>query len=196
MEDIIERFLRLGTSQVSDAIRNLGHRSTVMDPKIKPVWNGAKAIGPALTGRAPFGTTCIDNMFEVAEPGEMFVVDAQGYEQSIHFGEIYSNKASNMGLAGLVIDGAVRDVDGIQECGFPVFARSITPYSGALRQWGEIRVPVTCGGVVVMPGDLVFGDGDGVVVIPQDMIEPTLEEAEKIHEHEQKQLAELKARRT
>ena len=195
MTDILQRFLEMGTCQVSDAIRNLGQRSTVMDPKIKPVWKGAKTIGPALTGKSPFGTTCVDKMFEDAKPGEVFVVDAEGHEESIHFGEIYSNRARNMGMAGLVIDGAVRDVDGIEECAFPVFARAITPYSGALKLWEEIRVPITCGGVCVMPGDLVFGDDDGVLVIPQDMIEQTLAEAEKIHDHESKWLQELKAKR-
>jgi regulator of RNase E activity RraA len=196
MQELLGRFMRMGASQVSDAIRNLGQRSTVMDPKIRPVWKGAKAIGPALTGRSPFGTTCIEAMFEVAQPGDVFVVDAEGCEDSIHFGEIYSNRARNMGIAALVIDGAVRDVDGIEECGFPVFARSVTPYSGALRSWDEIRVPITCGGVVVMPGDLVFGDGDGVVVIPKDMAEATLIEAEKVFEHEETWLAELKAQRS
>ena len=155
-----------------------------MDPKIKPVWKGAKVVGPAITGRAPIGTSCVEKMFQVAKPGEVFVVDGDGYEKSIHFGEIYSNKARGMGIAGLVIDGAVRDIDGIEECGFPVFARSVTPYSGALKPWEEVQIPVICGGVIVGPGDLVVGDGDGVVIVPRDMIEQVLEETEKIQRHE------------
>ncbi len=195
VKEAVERFMNLGASQVSDAIRNLGQRSTVMDPKIKPVWKGAKIAGPAFTGRAPLGTSCVEKMFQTAQAGEVFVVDAAGDEKSIHFGEIYSNKARNQGIAGLVIDGAVRDVDGIEECGFPVFARSITPYSGALRSWEEVQISVTCGGVVVAPGDFVFGDDDGVVTIPCDMISAVLDEAEKIQHRESARLTELKCQR-
>jgi regulator of RNase E activity RraA len=101
-----------------------------------------------------------------APSGSILVVDAGGYDDRAVWGEILSVAAVARGVRGAVIDGAVRDIDAIRSMGFPVFARANTPagpHKGWRGDWGRL---VSCGGVVVEPGDLVIGDGDGVVVVP------------------------------
>jgi 4-hydroxy-4-methyl-2-oxoglutarate aldolase len=112
-----------------------------------------------------------------ARPGDVLLVDAGGSLERGLWGAILSTEAARRGIAGLVIDGAVRDCDEIAELRFPVFARGRNPSTPYSKIHGHVGRAVTCGGLQVHPGDAVYADGDGVVVVPADDHEATAERA-------------------
>jgi 4-hydroxy-4-methyl-2-oxoglutarate aldolase len=138
-----------------------------MRHSIRPVWRGARLAGPAFTVRTPPGEhRAVREAAEQAPTGVVLVVDGGGAVEWALWGDKMSRLALDRGLAGLVVDGAVRDVDGIESLGFPVFAAGAVPTPPAGRdRAGELEVPITCGGRSVRPGDVVYGDADGVVVV-------------------------------
>jgi regulator of RNase E activity RraA len=106
--------------------------------------------------------------FEVAHPGDVIVIESRGYTSVAQWGDLMSLVAKQLGLGGMVTDGSLRDVTGISESGFPVFAQSVITPNGAIKDGpGEVNVPVAVGGVPVLPGDIVVGDSHGVVVVPR-----------------------------
>jgi len=134
----------------------------------------SSVVGIAFTVKVPDG----DNVFlhralDLAEPGDVIVVDGNGCLTRSLMGEIMFTYAQNKGIAGFVLDGAIRDVDALEALDIPVYAVGVTPQGPYKNGPGEINVPVACGGQVVMPGDILVGDGDGVCVI-------RAEDAEKI----------------
>jgi 4-hydroxy-4-methyl-2-oxoglutarate aldolase len=143
-----------------------------MDARIRPIWPRARLVGPAFTVRTPPGEhPAVRRAADEAPPGSVIVVDAGGELAHALWGDNLSKLVLERGVSGLVVDGAVRDVDGIEALGFPVFAAGVTPTPPRRDEDGEIGVPVTCGGLTVRPGDLVYGDRDGVVVVPADLHE-------------------------
>lgn len=127
----------------------------------------------------------------LCEAGEVLVCDAHSFIDSAIFGGLMCRSAVDAGLAGLVIDGAVRDSAEIVEAGFPVFSRGVVPAGPHKGFGGEIDGVIACGGVAVAPGDLIIGDADGVVVVPFAKIEATLEAAHAILAKEARALASL-----
>ena len=127
----------------------------------------------------------------VVEPGDVLVCDAHGYEDQAIWGGLMTQSATEHRLAGLVIDGAVRDSDEIIEAGFATFARAVVPAGPHKGFGGVIDGPVSCGGVVVRPGDLILGDADGVVVVPFARADEVFAAAQEILAKEQRALAEL-----
>jgi RraA family protein len=141
-----------------------------MHHRIRPVWRGATLAGPAYTVRTPPGEhPAVREAAERAPAGAVIVVDGGGEVECALWGDKMSKLALDRGLAGLVVDGAVRDVDGIAALGFPAFAVASTPTPPARERDGDLDVPITCGGLTVRPGDYVYGDADGVVVVPADL---------------------------
>ena len=138
-----------------------------MDARIRPVWRGARFAGRAFTVRVP---PCeIPSVLLAAEqagPGDVIVVDGAGAVERALWGGKLSKLALERGIVGVVVDGAIRDVDEIEALGFPVFAAAVVPTPPHRERTGEVGVTVTCGGLAVSPGDYVYGDADGVVVVP------------------------------
>ncbi|MEV7005058.1 hypothetical protein [Streptosporangium sp. NPDC051022] len=127
-----------------------------------------RVAGPAVTLSLPVGgTSLLKVAMDLCEPGDVLVVAARGTVEYAMFGGKISIGMARRGLAGLVVDGAVRDVDEIQAAGLPVFARGVAPGLPA-DGFGEVNVPVACGGTVVNPGDIVVADGNGIVAVPPD----------------------------
>ena len=159
LDEIRAGLTELETSLLCDTDKAL----PVMDPAIRPVRNDLKLIGTAFT------VACRDDFLTVlrglrdAAPGDVLVVDGQGGRRALA-GELFATEAARKGLAGIVVDGAVRDVETLRTLPIPVYARSFNPTSGTTAKLFECGVPVNCGGVVVNPGDIIFGDQDGVVV--------------------------------
>jgi RraA family protein len=155
---------RLPTAEIADA----AGVPVAMHCRIRPVWGGARLAGPAFTVRTPPGEhRAVREAAESAPRGAVLVVDAGGALECALWGDKMSKLALDRGLAGLVIDGAVRDVDGIEALGFPVFAAAVVPTGPAGRDRpGEHGTEITCGGRRVEPGDVVYGDTDGIVVVP------------------------------
>jgi regulator of RNase E activity RraA len=166
--DLLTRLASLPTAALSDVMRKMGLDPGTMHSSMKPVWEGAQVCGPAFTVRTyPGATHGCDLALAQAAPGDVVVLAGGGYTESILWGEIYSTAARQRRLGGTVIDGAARDLRGIAQVGYPVFARAVTPRGGTFddRQ-SQAQVPVSCAGLVVRPGDLVRGDEVGVVVVP------------------------------
>lgn len=193
MNNIVETLKEVSTTVVSDALtileidRKVNRR--VMCSQIRPIVPGTKIVGPAFTIRTPLGNNlpCLKALEEVGS-GEVIVIDAEGDENYCYLGEQMSADARNAGVVGIVIDGLVRDVEGIIRLGFPVFARGITPR--AALYWdlsGKTGVPITCGGCVVEPGDIIHGNGDGVVVIPGKDAQRVAELAKKFQSSDDEQ---------
>jgi RraA family protein len=153
------------------------NRLFCLDAAIRP-WNRALMAGCAFTVRArPGCNLLVHKALDMAAPGDVVIVEDGGDLTTALAGENMVLWARKRGLAGLVIDGAMRDVDAIRELDFPVYARGATPRGPHRNGPGEINVPISCGGVVVNPGDIVLGDGDGVLIVPPREAQAILERA-------------------
>lgn len=148
------------------------NRMFCIDAKIRPL-NGAPLLGTAFTVKSrPGDNLLLHKAIDLAAPGDVIVVDAQGDTTNSVMGELMVMWARRRGVAGFVVDGAIRDAGAIRNMDIPVYAAGITPKGPYKDGPGEINVPVCCGGVVVNPGDILVGDEDGVVVIaPGDAAE-------------------------
>ncbi len=172
---------------VSDAQASTG----VMAPEIKPVWRGARMAGPAYTARCyPGSIITVHKALLEAPPGAVIVVDGGGDATGAMFGELMATEAKARGLAGVVVDGAVRDAEGLAELAFPVFARAVTQRVGTNRRVGTTQVDVSCGGVVVHPGNIVVAAADGVTVIPRSTLAVAVDAVRAVGKKE----ADLRAR--
>ena len=119
-------------------------------------------------------------------------MDGKGYTERAVAGDFVIGLVKSLGLQGIIIDGAIRDIQGIRDLDFPVFCRASTISASTKNAKGELQVPLSCGGVSVSPGDLIVGDEDGVIVIPkgkeEEILEATLEKLKKDQQREQKYL--------
>jgi regulator of RNase E activity RraA len=164
--ELMASFKEFATPDISDLLNRL----YAIAPAIRCLtgFNGS-VVGPACTMKVyPGDNLMVHKSLDIAHPGDILVISAGGNASSnAVLGDLVATKALHRGIAGCVIDGLVRDLPGIIESGFTVFARGTTPVGPLHRGPGEINFPVACGGVVVNPGDLIVGDEAGVVVVPQ-----------------------------
>ena len=182
MQDLVTRLARSDTAAVADAQQGFG----IVDPAIRTVVPGAKVAGPAFTVKCyPGSIITVHKALIEAQPGDVLVVDgeADGRGGAL-IGELMSREAIDRGLAGVVVDGPVRDVAGLRNLGFPTFARQVTPRVGVNRRLGQTQVSISVGGVVVHPGDYILADDDGVAVIPQAELAKIVEAIEAIERKE------------
>lgn len=144
-------------------------RTGAMDWRIKPVYQGMKLLGVAVPVWChPADNLAIHRAVAQARPGDVLVVDAGGYVEAGHWGEVLTAAAQARGVAGLVIDGGVRDIQAVRRRGFSLFARGVSMRAAVKEQPGRVNEPVICGGVHVRPGDFVIGDDDGVVIVARE----------------------------
>ena len=149
-----------------------------MDAAIKPVHPEMQCIGPAYTVQViKNDCSVVFKALRNAPAGSVLVVAALGTTDAAFMGEIIATIAAKKGLAGIVIDGGIRDSRAIRQGKLPVFARAITPKSPNVNYLGAVQKTVTCAGIIVRPGDLVSGDADGVVVVPIEKVEEVLAKA-------------------
>jgi regulator of RNase E activity RraA len=168
-------------------------RFNFMDPGIQSRTN-LPLCGLAVTVRCrPADNLMVHKALQVAEPGDIVVVNTGGDTASAVFGELMCHTAAAKGLGGIVVDGAIRDVDGIIRLGMPAFSRSVSPGSCDKDGPGEINGPVACGGTVVIPGDIIVGDSEGVAVVPRDEAESVLQLVHQLMAREQARIAEIAA---
>lgn len=149
-----------------------------------------RLCGPACTVHVfPGDNLMVHKALDIARPNEIVVVDAHGTRgTNAVLGDIISTKAKHRGIAGFIVDGLVRDMPGIEHLDFPVFARGTTPVGPLHRGPGEINCPISCGGVVVNPGDVVVADISGIVVVPREWAEEILHRLEAHKAHQEKYL--------
>lgn len=167
---IIEAFRALQVANISDNLHRIAGAVGV-----RAFHDGTPMAGTALTVRVRAGDNrAIHEALELVRPGDVIVVDGGGDTSRALIGEIMSSVAHMRGAAGLVIDGAVRDSEALGRASFPVFARAAIHLGPYKNGPGEINVPVSIGGMVVHPGDIVVGDADGIVAFPQAIAEALL----------------------
>ena len=151
-------------------------------------------MGPALTCQ----TGADDNLailaaLVLAEPGDVIVAAADGFSETAVVGDNVAMMAKNKGVVAIVVDGMARDSTGIVPAGLPVFARGVTPNSCVRSGPGRVGLAIVCGGVAVQPGDVVLGDRDGVVVIPQGQLEGVVAALDEIRRMEEETQAKIRA---
>lgn len=180
----------VGKYAVSNIADNMG-RMFCVGATIKP-FNPARLLGCAFTVKvAPGDNLMFHKALDLAEPGDIIVVDGHGAMDNALCGEIMVRYAMSRGISGFLIDGCIRDSAAIRDLDFPVYAKGATPRGPYKNGPGEINVPVVCGGVVVNPGDIVYGDADGVVVINPDDVRGILEKTQALYENELKAFKDI-----
>lgn len=165
-EALIERFRTPYVPDLSDAV---GHLYT-LDPSVRPLYRPMRRlVGLALTVKAPPGDNLtIHGALNMAQAGDVLVVDWCGYAEGCGTGAASLMPAISRGMAGIVVDGGWRDIGELQAIDFPIFGKSIAAFSPPKSRPGEINVPICCGGVIVHAGDIVVADDEGAVVVPRD----------------------------
>jgi RraA family protein len=168
--ETVEALSGFATPQISD----LMNRLYALAPEIRNLTDDRLTLaGPACTVKVyPGDNLMVHKALDVAEPGDVIVIDTSGSRATAVLGDLVSTKARHRGVAGFVVDGLIRDLPGIRALGdFPVFARGTTPVGPLHRGPGEINYPIAAGGVVVHPGDVIVGDATGIVVVPREIAE-------------------------
>ena len=169
----------------------------VMDSGIKPIDSKSHMVGRAVTVQCyPGDNLALHQGIYAAQPGDVLVFDCHGYTEAGHFGDIMALACKVRGIAGVIIDGSCRDAEDIKELGLPVFVRAFNPSGTVKASLGKVNVPVSCGGVSVRPGDMIIGDCDGVVVVPQEVEDEVFAKAEAKFKKEEKIVEALKQGKT
>jgi 4-hydroxy-4-methyl-2-oxoglutarate aldolase len=193
-----KRLEKLSTTNLSDALDQVGLRGAVIG--IRPLFGMPRVIGRAVTikitaagmmkSKRHLGVDAIAS----SEPGDVIAIDNRGDLYNNCWGEILSYAAQKKGVAGVFVDGAARDIDFCQEIGFPVFARGVVPITARGRIMQEdFNCPIRLGDVQVRPGDILFGDVNGIVAIPPEKLDEVLRAAEAILEKELAMRADILA---
>lgn len=187
---IFEKLKSYGTPALSDGL----NKFNTMDSRIKPVTPGLRIAGPAITVRMrPGDNLMLHKAIGLAVPGDIIVVDTCGTKNYCVMGDLMASAAFQKSIGGIVIDGGIRDIEDLRDKRYPVFAKYITPAVGDKDGPGEINMPISCGGVPVLPGDYIVGDDNGVVVIPPYLVEKIVAGTEKKLVYEKKRAEEIQS---
>ena len=188
--DVVARFRELPVANVSDSMS----RMTAGGARLRPMHGGGVLAGPVLTVKTrPGDNLMVHKAIGLAEPGDVVVVDAGGDLTNAIIGELMIAQMVKRGLGGIVINGAIRDSAAIRAGGYPVFAAGVTHRGPYKDGPGEINVPVAVDGMVIVPGDLVVGDDDGLLCVPYDQVEQVHAATAAKHAAEEKQMAAIEA---
>jgi RraA family protein len=174
----LDRAGQASSAELADAM----HEANVMDQWLRPVYHPMpKIVGIAITVSIPRGSHF--PLFKLgaqqSQRGDVLIVNARGDLGCALIGGNICRGLQARGLAGIIIDGAVRDVEELRALQFPVYARAVVPSGGTTYGPGEVNVPIACGGVVVNPGDIVVADSDGIAVVRPTAVSEILEAVEK-----------------
>ena len=188
--DIVAKFRELPVANISDSMS----RMTAAGAKLRPIHAGGVLAGPAFTVKTrPGDNLMVHKALDIAEPGDIVVVDGGGDLSNSLIGEMMTAHAQQRGIAGIVIYGAIRDYDVLHAGHYPVFAAGVTHRGPYKDGPGEINVPIAIDCMVIAPGDLVVGDGDGLVCVPYEQTAEVLKATEAKHAAELKQIEAIKA---
>jgi 4-hydroxy-4-methyl-2-oxoglutarate aldolase len=201
--DVVREFERVDAGVVEQAARypasilaDVAGRRGALNGRIAPLAPTMRFAGPALTVEVrPGDNLMIHAAMAVAKPGDVIIVDGKGDLSSALMGEIMSQQCMALGVAAVVIDGAVRDSEAIRELGFPMYAAGLNPNGPTKAVPGRLNHPISIGGVTVNPGDLVVGDADGVTVIERAKAAALLPLAADKVAAETRRIADIKSRK-
>ena len=187
-DELFEAFSMVSTCNISDAF----HKQGVMFGLTPHIKDGERMVGRALTVQTANGDWAKPvEAIDRAKPGDVIVIDVGGAPVAV-WGELASWSARMMGVNGVVIDGAVRDLDDIRAMGFPAFSRSVAPCAGEPKGYGGIGIEIKVGGQMVRTGDWIIGDESGIVVVPKEKAVEVANRAVDVHERENRTREEIK----
>src|SRR5262245_50839158 len=186
---IVEKFRSLPVANISDSMS----RMTAGGARLRPMHSGGVLAGPAFTVKTrPGDNLMIHKALDLAEPGDVIVVDGGGDLTNALIGEMMVAHAQKRGLAGMVLHGSIRDYDSIHAGSWPVFAAGVTHRGPYKDGPGEINVSIAIDGMVIEPGDLVIGDGDGLLCVPFAQVEEVYKAAKAKNDAENKQITAIR----
>lgn len=189
-EQDVKNFSTIPVANISDSMA----RMSAAGARLRPLHRGGKLAGPALTVKSrPGDNLMVHKALDLAEPGDIVVVDAGGDLSNAIIGELMVAHAIRRGLGGIVIHGAVRDLDAIQSGSFPVFAAGVTHRGPYKDGPGEINVPIAIDGMVIAPGDLIVGDSDGLLCVAYEDMAAVYAAAKAKNDAEVAQMAAIQA---
>ena len=185
--ELVESFRDIPVANIDDCMGRLA----AINSEIYRI-NKANLLGVAFTVRVPFGDNLMfHKAMDLAEPGDVIIIDAGGGKERAILGELMASYCQKRGIAGIVVDGCIRDADALENMKMPVYARGITPNGPYKNGPGEINIPVSVGGKVVHPGDIVIGDCDGVIAIRPSEAEALLVDVRLVCEKEKEIIREI-----
>ncbi|WAI85228.1 MULTISPECIES: RraA family protein [Achromobacter] len=188
--EVVEKFRPIPVANISDCM----WRMTAGGARLRPMHDGTLLAGPALTVRTrPGDNLLVHKALELAQPGDVVVVDAGGDLTNAIIGEIMTTYAQTRGLAGIVINGAIRDCGAIRRGSFPVYAAGITHRGPYKDGPGEINTVIALDGMTITPGDLILGDEDGLLCVPYEQVDAIYKAATAKQEVEARMMAEIAA---
>ncbi len=203
LPDVIRDFERVDAATVREAsqyassiLADVAGRRGALNGRIAALAPSMRFTGPAVTVDVrPGDNLMIHAALALVKPGDVIVVDGKGDLGAALMGEIMCQQAVALGVAGVVIDGAVRDSEALRELGLPMFAAGLNPNGPTKAVSGRLNHPVSVGGVTVRPGDLVVGDADGVTVVEREKAASLLPLAAQKVADENKRIADIKSRK-
>jgi regulator of RNase E activity RraA len=185
---LVDQFRSMASPNLADAMG----RFNFMDGIVSR--SGVRVCGPALTVNCrPADNLMVHKALQLAERGDVVVVATGGNTVSAVFGGLMAEASSAKGIGGIVVDGALRDVEDLTRLRFPAFSRSVCPGGCDKDGPGEINVPICCGNTVVCPGDLIVGDSDGVAVVPYARAQEVLDLVKQLVDRERARVEEIHA---
>ena len=190
--DVIKQLSQFSAATIHEALGKYGN----LPSAIKPISATMKVCGPAYTVKTmPGDNILLHRAYAYAKPGDVIIASCSGFYEAGYWGDLMSLGAKTKGINGLVIDGCVRDADDIEAMGFAVFSRGLCILGTSNHGDGFLNEPIVIGDVLINPGDIIIGDRDGVVVVPQNRITEAIEKSaarEAKEENVRRQLREGK----
>ena len=164
---LVEALRGIPVADLHDELSAVDRKVRLLSPALRPIIKGVRIVGPAVTAfNSPGDNLMMHTALYYAQRGDILVFSNGGAPNGSLWGDNASIQARQRGVAGVVVDGPVRDVDGIRKYGVPVWASIISPTRPTKAMPGTVNLPISCGGVVVSPGDIIVADSDGVILIP------------------------------
>ena len=193
--DIVQGFRDLLThDSITCAISDCMGRLNAMTSDIKPLFDGIRLVGTAVTVKTiAADLAAAFKAIDLCQPGDIVVIDAHGSTNTAFWGENMTMSALNRGVVAAIIDGACRDVEEIRKTRFPVLSKGVVPNVGAVTGYGDVNVSIQCAGVSVSPGDVIVVDGNGVVVVPKADAAQILQKAQLLLQTEHLVQEKIKA---
>ncbi|AXE19250.1 4-hydroxy-4-methyl-2-oxoglutarate aldolase [Runella rosea] len=191
--ELIKELSKFSAATICEALGNKGN----LPSTIKPIAASMKVCGPAYTVQTmPRDNVLLHRAYAYAKAGDVLIANCSGFYEAGYWGDLMSLGAQTKGINGLVIDACVRDADDIEAMGFPIFSRGLCIRGTSNHGDGTLNEPIIIGDVLIHPGDIVVGDRDGVVVVPFNKLEETIEKAAAREAKEARTRAELRKGRT
>ena len=184
-QSLVKRAEKCGVADLHEALGPITGRLSLMSPKMSPIVQGLRVAGQAITAYNFSG----DNMMmhcalRLAKEGQMLVTSNGGTFHGAQWGEMATLNAQRKKLAGVIVDGNIRDSDAIRNLNFPIWSTWISPSHAEKKGPGAVNIPIICDGVLIEPGDIIVADGDGVITIPLSLLGKAVENAEKYADRE------------